>query len=102
MYRKKQERYIFNLNVTQTNVSYIQWSLHNPKDNIYDFDGIANIADVMEAAKEAGLYVILRPGPYICAEIDNGGIPFWLFNKYPGINMRVSDTSKNKRGEKTA
>lgn len=76
------------------NLSYIQWSLHNPKDNVYNFDGIANITDVIEAAKEAGLYVILRPGPYICAEIDNGGIPYWLFNKYPGINMRVSDISK--------
>lgn len=83
-----------NLNQTQTKHSYIQWSLHNPKDNVYDFTGIANVADVMEAAKEAGLLVILRPGPYICAEIDNGGIPYWLFHKYPGIKMRVSDASK--------
>ncbi|XP_063705006.1 beta-galactosidase-like [Culicoides brevitarsis] len=70
---------------------YIQWSLHNPKDGVYNFEGIANVSDVIEAAKEAGLYVILRPGPYICAEIDNGGVPFWLFNKYPGIQMRVAD-----------
>uniref|UniRef100_A0A336LY51 Beta-galactosidase n=1 Tax=Culicoides sonorensis TaxID=179676 RepID=A0A336LY51_CULSO len=70
---------------------YIQWSLHNPKDNVYTFEGIANLTDVMEAAVEAGLYVILRPGPYICAEIDNGGVPYWLFNKYPGIKLRTSD-----------
>lgn len=74
--------------------SYIQWSLHNPKDNVYDWDGIANITDVIEAAIEADLLVILRPGPYICAEIDNGGVPFWLFHKYPGIKLRTADQSE--------
>ncbi|XP_001649403.2 beta-galactosidase isoform X1 [Aedes aegypti] len=72
---------------------YVQWSLHNPKENQYVWDGIANIKDVIEAAIEADLYVILRPGPYICAEIDNGGLPYWLFTKYPGIQVRTSDAN---------
>uniref|UniRef100_A0A8D8BTH8 Beta-galactosidase n=1 Tax=Culex pipiens TaxID=7175 RepID=A0A8D8BTH8_CULPI len=72
---------------------YVQWSLHNPKDNQYVWNGIANITDVIEAAIEEDLYVILRPGPYICAEIDNGGLPYWLFNKYPGIQVRTSDAN---------
>ena len=38
-----------------------------------------------------GLYIILRPGPYICAEIDNGGLPYWLETKYPGIQVRTND-----------
>jgi len=71
---------------------YIQWSLHNPKDGIYDWQGIANIERFVEIATEEDLYVILRPGPYICAEIDNGGLPYWLANKYPGIQVRTSDS----------
>lgn len=51
--------------------SYVQWSLHNPKDGVYDWNGIANVESFIEIASELGLYIILRPGPYICAEIDN-------------------------------
>ncbi|XP_052866830.1 beta-galactosidase-like [Anopheles cruzii] len=72
---------------------YVQWSLHNPRDGVYDWEGIANVTDIIEAAIEEDLYVILRPGPYICAEIDNGGLPYWLFHKYPGIQVRTSDAN---------
>ncbi|XP_053668440.1 beta-galactosidase-like [Anopheles marshallii] len=72
---------------------YVQWSLHNPRDGVYNWEGIANVTDIIEAAIEEDLYVILRPGPYICAEIDNGGLPYWLFNKYPGIAVRTSDVN---------
>uniref|UniRef100_A0A182VZ59 Beta-galactosidase n=1 Tax=Anopheles minimus TaxID=112268 RepID=A0A182VZ59_9DIPT len=72
---------------------YVQWSLHNPRDGVYNWEGIANVTDIIEAAIEEDLYVILRPGPYICAEIDNGGLPYWLFNKYPGIAVRTSDAN---------
>lgn len=73
--------------------TYIEWSLHNPKDGEYDFDGIADVEKFIKIAQEEGLYVILRPGPYICAERDNGGIPYWLFTKYPNIKPRTSDAN---------
>ncbi|XP_017490494.1 PREDICTED: beta-galactosidase [Rhagoletis zephyria] len=71
--------------------TYIEWSLHNPRDGVYNWEGIADIERFLELAQNAGFYVILRPGPYICAERDNGGLPHWLFTKYPGIKMRTSD-----------
>lgn len=70
---------------------YIQWSLHNPEDGVYRWDGIANVEQVVQIAMEEDLLVILRPGPYICAEIDNGGLPYWLASKYPAIRVRVND-----------
>lgn len=73
------------------NFSYIQWSLHNPKDGVYKWDGIANITRFIELATQEDLYIILRPGPYICAEIDNGGLPYWLATKYPNIKVRTND-----------
>lgn len=51
--------------------TYIYWGLHNPHDGEYKWDGIADIKQFVEIAQEEGLYVILRPGPYICAELDN-------------------------------
>lgn len=72
---------------------YIQWSLHNPEDGVYTWEGIANIEQVVQIATEEGLYVILRPGPYICAELDNGGLPYWLASKYPRIKVRTNDAN---------
>ncbi|XP_065357335.1 beta-galactosidase-like [Calliphora vicina] len=72
---------------------YIEWSLHNPRDGVYEWSGIANIERFLRLAQKEGLYVILRPGPYICAERDNGGLPYWLFRKYPGIEVRTSDAN---------
>lgn len=51
--------------------TYVEWSLHNPEENTYDFSAIANVERFLEIAAEHGFYVILRPGPYICAERDN-------------------------------
>ena len=47
----------------------------------------------IELAKEEDLYVLLRPGPFIDAERDMGGLPFWLLQKYPNIKLRTSDSS---------
>lgn len=55
------------LNVVST---YVEWSLHNPKENVYVWEGIADLENFIKIAEEENLYVILRPGPYICAERD--------------------------------
>ncbi|XP_061386515.1 beta-galactosidase [Musca vetustissima] len=71
--------------------TYVEWSLHNPKDGVYVWDGIANLERFIKYAIDEDLLVILRPGPYICAERDFGGFPYWLLSKYPNIKLRTSD-----------
>ncbi|KAL5284162.1 GLB1L.2 family protein [Megaselia abdita] len=71
--------------------TYVEWSFHNPKDGNYTFEGNADLERFIQLAQQEDLYVILRPGPYICAERDNGGLPYWLFQKYPNIKLRTSD-----------
>lgn len=63
------------LNTVET---YCPWNLHEAKPGEYDFSGSLDVERFIETAKELGLYVIVRPGPYICAEWDFGGIPAWL------------------------
>jgi beta-galactosidase len=82
--------------------TYVEWSLHNPKDGVYDFTGMADIEQFVELAAQEDLYVILRPGPYICAERDMGGFPYWLLHKYPSIQLRTFDLSKLVKLEKIA
>ncbi|MBE6381286.1 MAG: beta-galactosidase [Lentisphaerae bacterium] len=70
--------------------TYICWNLHEPTPGNFDFSGNLDLEKFVLTAKELGLYVILRPGPYICTEWDNGGLPVWLFNE-PGIRLRRSN-----------
>lgn len=73
-------------------ISYVNWAIHHPKgDGNYVWTGIADLEEFIKIATEEDLYIILRPGPYICAEIDNGGLPYWLHGKYPNIKLRTSD-----------
>lgn len=51
--------------------TYVEWALHNPKDGAYDWSGIADLERFVQLAAKQDLLVILRPGPYICAERDN-------------------------------
>ncbi|KAH8263515.1 hypothetical protein KR044_010042, partial [Drosophila immigrans] len=71
--------------------TYVEWSLHNPHDGEYNWEGIADVVKFLEIAQEEDFYIVLRPGPYICAERDNGGLPHWLFTKYPDIKVRTND-----------
>ena len=57
---------------------YFNWNYHSIREGEYDFFGIKDVRKVLDAAKEAGLYVIARPGPFINAEVNAGGLPFWL------------------------
>lgn len=75
--------------------TYVEWSLHNPHDGFYDWTGMADLENFIRLAAQEDLYVILRPGPYICAERDMGGFPYWLLHKYPSILLRTYDQSKD-------
>jgi beta-galactosidase len=54
------------------------WNLHEPRSGTFDFSGMLDVAAFVRLAQELGLWVLLRPGPYICAEWDFGGLPAWL------------------------
>ncbi|MFC3576697.1 beta-galactosidase [Streptomyces yaanensis] len=57
---------------------YVSWNYHSPAPGSYDFTGVRDLDLFLRTAAETGLYVILRPGPYINAEVDAGGFPGWL------------------------
>lgn len=70
--------------------TYIPWNLHEPEEGTFVFDGEVDICKFIDIAKEIGLKVILRPGPFICAEFDGGGLPYWLL-RYEGIKLRANN-----------
>ena len=70
--------------------TYTCWNLHEPKENVFDFSGMLDLEAYIDIANELGLNVILRPGPYICAEWEMGGLPAWLLN-YPKLTIRCND-----------
>ncbi|KAK8891262.1 Beta-galactosidase-1-like protein [Tritrichomonas musculus] len=70
--------------------TYVAWNLHEPRKGHYNFEGMADIERFVTLAEKVGLYVILRPGPYICAEWDLGGLPYWLMREEK-IVVRSSD-----------
>jgi beta-galactosidase len=76
------------LNTVET---YVPWNLHEPSPGEHDFTGSADLPGFLDAAADAGLDAIVRPGPYICAEWDNGGLPSWLTGR-PGIRLRCMDS----------
>jgi len=71
------------LNTVET---YMPWNLHEKEEGQFDFSGILNIREFIRVAEKAGLYIIVRPGPYICAEWEFGGLPYWLLKDR---NMRI-------------
>jgi beta-galactosidase len=58
--------------------TYVFWNLHEPSPGRFDFTGQKDVASFVRLAAEEGLHVIVRPGPYVCAEWDLGGYPAWL------------------------
>ncbi|XP_053925874.1 beta-galactosidase-1-like protein isoform X2 [Cuculus canorus] len=73
---------------------YVPWNYHEPLPGVYDFSGDRDVEAFLDLTAELGLLVILRPGPYICAEWEMGGLPAWLLWK-PDIVLRSSDPGSN-------
>ena len=67
---------------------YVFWNLHETQPGVFDFSGQKDVAEFLREAQKEGLYVVLRPGPYVCAEWDLGGYPAWLLkdSKTAGSN----------------
>ena len=70
--------------------AYVFWNVHERVPGKYDFGGQYDVAEFVRAAQAEGLYVILRPGPYVCAEWEFGGFPAWLL-KDPTTVVRGRD-----------
>ncbi|MFJ1587974.1 glycoside hydrolase family 35 protein [Streptomyces sp. NPDC088197] len=69
--------------------TYVPWNFHEARRGRPSFDGPRDIERFVALARDTGLDVIVRPGPYICAEWDNGGLPAWLTGT-PGMRLRSS------------
>ena len=69
---------------------YIFWNIHEPQENSFDFSANNDIAEFCRVAQKNGMYVIVRPGPYVCAEWEMGGLPWWLL-KHKDIRLREQD-----------
>ncbi|XP_057457830.1 beta-galactosidase 17 isoform X2 [Lotus japonicus] len=70
---------------------YVPWNLHEPTQGKLVFDGVANIESFLNLCHKLGLLVMVRPGPYICAEWDWGGFPAWFLSMNPSPKPRSSD-----------
>ena len=73
-----------------TITTYVFWNLHEPRPGVYDFSGQNDIAEYIREAQQEGLNVILRPGPYVCAEWELGGYPSWLLKDH-SLVLRSQD-----------
>ena len=78
---------------------YVFWNAHEPKPDTFDFTGQNDLAEFVRLCQENGMYVILRPGPYVCAEWEMGGLPWWLLKK-KDIQLREADPYFMERVDK--
>ena len=69
---------------------YLFWNFHEWDEGVFDWSGQADVVEFCRLAHAEGLWVILRPGPYSCAEWEMGGLPWWLV-KHDGIELRSRD-----------
>ncbi len=69
---------------------YVFWNIHEQREGEFNFTGQNDIAAFCRLAQENGMYVIVRPGPYVCAEWEMGGLPWWLLKK-KDIRLREQD-----------
>ena len=79
---------------------YMFWNFHEREKGVFKWDGRADVAEFCRLAQKEGLWVILRPGPYSCAEWEGGGAPWWLM-KEEGRGKREEGRKKEEgRGKK--
>lgn len=69
--------------------TYIPWNLHEPQKGEFHFEGILDVERFLRTAQEIGLFVMIRPSPYICAEWEFGGLPAWLLRE-DGMRLRIN------------
>lgn len=69
---------------------YVFWNIHEQQEGKFDFTGNNDIAAFCRLAQKHGMYIIVRPGPYVCAEWEMGGLPWWLLKK-KDIRLREND-----------
>lgn len=69
---------------------YAFWNIHEQKEGVFDFKGQNDIATFCRLAQKHGMYIMLRPGPYVCSEWEMGGLPWWLLKK-KDIKLRTND-----------
>jgi len=69
---------------------YVFWNIHEQREGVFDFSGNNDVAEFCRLAQKNGMYVIVRPGPYVCAEWEMGGLPWWLLKK-KDIRLREQD-----------
>ena len=69
---------------------YVFWNIHEQREGQFDFTGQNDVAEFCRLAQKNGMYVIVRPGPYVCAEWEMGGLPWWLLKK-KDIRLRERD-----------
>ncbi len=67
--------------------TYIPWNITEPRKGQFCFDGLCDFEKFLDIAQSLGLYAIVRPSPYICAEWELGGLPSWLL-AIPGLEVR--------------
>lgn len=70
---------------------YVFWNLHEQQEGQFDFTGNKDLAAFCHLAQKHGMYVIVRPGPYVCAEWEMGGLPWWLLKK-EDVQLRSKDS----------
>ena len=78
---------------------YVFWNFHEPQMDNFLFTGQNDVAAFCRLAQKNGMYVIVRPGPYACAEWEMGGLPWWLLKK-KDIRLREQDPFFMERAEK--